>query len=505
MSEADLPILVGIGQSLSQWDGSAGVEGAPSPLSLMVDASRQAIVDTGGRGIAAAIDAIAVVRIFEDSIPGDRHPHGHNENLPGTLARELGAAPYKLIYQSVGGQSPQELVNEMASRMIDGEFGCVLLSGSEANRASKGARRHGVVIDWSDTSELDYEDRGLGPQLLSRLEIKHGLVAPAYFYGLFENAIAAREGRSRSEHRRAMAELFHPFSAVAAQNPHAQFPVERSVDFLATPSPENYEYADPFLKWFIAQDAVNQGASVLMMTESRARKLGVSEDKWIYLHGGGEAGDDHISLRPTLDGSWAMQTAIDRALEQAACSASQVQHFDLYSCFPCAVFSSTAALGLDWRADPRALTQTGGLPYFGGPGNNYSMHGIAEMVHTLRDNKGDKGLVLANGGWMTKEAAGIYSAGRPAEMAHVSSAAKPEEQVQLALDGGAARLETFTVTHGREGPENGIAFGRLSDGRRVLATATPAALAELRKDESPVGRQMTITANDEGVGRFDFA
>ena len=30
--------------------------------------------------------------------------------------------------------------------------------------------------------------------------------------------------------------------------------------------------------------------------------------------------------------------------------------------------------------DPRPLTITGGLPYFGGPGNNYSMHAIAAAV-----------------------------------------------------------------------------------------------------------------------------
>ena len=33
---------------------------------------------------------------------------------------------------------------------------------------------------------------------------------------------------------------------------------------------------------------------------------------------------------------------------------------------------------------PRGLTVTGGLPYFGGPGNNYSTHGIAEMVARCR-------------------------------------------------------------------------------------------------------------------------
>jgi len=97
MAKGDFPVLIGVGQAMSQWDGKQGAPGAPSPLSLMADASRAALADTGAPGIAAAIDALAVVRIFEDSVPGDRHPHGHNTNLPGTLARETGTNPAYLL------------------------------------------------------------------------------------------------------------------------------------------------------------------------------------------------------------------------------------------------------------------------------------------------------------------------------------------------------------------------------------------------------------------------
>ena len=181
MAKGDLPVLVGVGQSLSQWDGSAGPAGAPSPLSLMVDASKAALADTGAASIADAIDTLAVVRIFEDSVRNAPHPHGHNTNLPGTLARDIGASPANLIYETVGGQSPQALVNEMAAKVFEGEIECALISGSEANRASKGARRHGVEINWADSADAEYEDRGTGPMMLSREEIKHGIVAPAYF------------------------------------------------------------------------------------------------------------------------------------------------------------------------------------------------------------------------------------------------------------------------------------------------------------------------------------
>ena len=168
------------------------------------------------------------------------------------------------------------------------------------------------------------------------------------------------------------------------------------------------------------------------------------------------------------------------------------------------MFSSTQALGVDWKTDKRPLTLTGGLPFFGGPGNNYSLHGIAEMVAKLRGDAGAFGLVLANGGWMTKEAVGVYSTAKPAEFTPVARYARPTEEIDVCTESCAAKLETFTVTHGKEGPNKGIIFARLPDGRRALANASPAALTVLREDASPVGRSVKITVEGE-TGTFDFA
>ena len=502
MGVGEIPVLVGAGQSLSQWDGKSGAEGAPSALSLMVEASQSAIADTNGRDVLSAIEQVGVVRTMEDSMPPN-YPHGHNTNIPGTLTRELGITPAHLIYDASGGQSPQALVNEFAAKIHAGECDCALVTGSQAMRASKGAQRNGITLSWADEHDAEYEDRGWGPRMLTRPEIKHGLVVPAYFYGLFENALAAKAGETRSQHRQKMAELFHPFSTVAAGNPHAQFRTEHSFEFLAAPSPKNYEFADPFMKWFMAQDAVNQGAAVILMSESKADELGIAANKRVYLHGAGEASDDMISLRPRMDTSFAMKAAVERALEQAHVSQTDIQHLDLYSCFPCAVFNALSALGIDWKADPRPLTQTGGLPFFGGPGNNYSLHAIAEMMETLRRHPGDLGLVLANGGWMTKEAVGIYSTTKPAAFTPAESPAKPSEQVALCEEDCSGKLETFTVAHGKSGPDKGIAFVRLEDGRRALANAFGEALDILREDASPIGRDVTVTVVDE-VGTLNF-
>ena len=83
---------------------------------------------------------------------------------------------------------------------------------------------------------------------------------------------------------------------------------------------------------------------------------------------------------------------------------------DLYSCFPSAV-EIGAIRGAQGSSleDPRGFTVTGGLPYAGGPGNNYSMHAVATMVGMLRERPGAYGLSTANGWFLTKQSVGVYS------------------------------------------------------------------------------------------------
>src|ERR1700721_415501 len=60
--------------------------------------------------------------------------------------------------------------------------------------------------------------------------------------------------------------------------------------------------------------------------------------------------------------------------------------------------------------DPRGATVTGGLPYFGGPGNSYTLHAIATMVERLRDAGGRNETGVVNGmGWYAPEhSVGVY-------------------------------------------------------------------------------------------------
>lgn len=267
-----MPVLVGAGQVMRHWRGPED-GAAPSPQALRLEAARRALADAG----VSAVDWLAVIRTMADSVPGIPQPFGRSENPPGALAAGLGLSPRRTIYSVVGGDQPQALVNEAAEAIHAGEAECALIVGAEATAAAKQAARLGHALDWSDPPDAtgDCEDRGLGPQLATPTELAAGLGVPVRTYPLFEHALRARLGRSRSEHRQAMSDLWSGFSDVAAANPHAQFPLRRSPGFLNTPSTENYPISDPYLKWDVAQDAVNQAAAVVLVSNGLADRLGI--------------------------------------------------------------------------------------------------------------------------------------------------------------------------------------------------------------------------------------
>jgi acetyl-CoA C-acetyltransferase len=154
--------------------------------------------------------------------------------------------------------------------------------------------------------------------------------------------------------------------------------------------------------------------------------------------------------------------------------------------------------------DPRGLTVTGGLPYFGGPGNNYVMHSIAEMAARLRQKPGGYGLVTGNGWFLTKHAFGLYST-TPTEgpwrrenpkeyQKEIDALPHPEI---IADPSGAATIETYTIVHRHEQAPMGIVIGRDTLGRRFV-TNTPedeALAAEMQANEF-VGRSGVVSSAD---------
>jgi len=469
------PVLVGVGQASERID-QPGYRGL-SAVDLAAEAAKAALADTTAdpTSVGAAIDTVAGVRQFEISTPGAPAPLGKSDNYPRSVAARVGAAPKRAILEVAGGQSPQHLVTELAGTIAEGGAEVVLVFGSEAISTTRHFASAENRPDFTEHAEGDLEDRGFGLNgLTSRHLSAHGLTGAPSQYALFDNARRARLKQSREDYALAMGELFAPFTKVAASNPHAAAPVERDARELATPTERNRLIAEPYTRFLVARDQVNQGAAVLLMSVAAARRLGVPQDRWVFLHGHADLRERSLMERADLSASPASVLAVRHALDVAGLGLDEIATFDLYSCFPIAVSNICDGLGLA-PDDPRGLTLTGGLPFFGGAGNNYSMHAIAETVARMRAEPGSFGLVGANGGTLSKYSVGIYSttptgwrADRSAQLqAEIDGWAAPEQALQA---DGWATIETYTVKHGKNGSRTGVVIGRLeADGRRFVA------------------------------------
>ena len=501
MVDPRTPVIVGVGQFTERIDVD-GYRGMSS-VELATEAARAAVRDCGAdaAAVAQAIDTVAGTRQFEISGPQDP-PLGASDNYPRSVARRLGAEPARAVLEVIGGQSPQHLVTEFAGAIAAGTADTVLLFGSENTSTLRYFAARDDKPDHSETIDGQLDDRGYGYDgIFDEYTIKHGLIGAPVQYGLLENARRARLGISVADYRTQMAELFAPFSKVAAKNPYSSSPVERSAEELATVADSNRMICDPYPRLMVARDQVNQGAAVLLTSVESARKLGVPEEKWVYLRGHADMKEIKLLERAELGYSDAAVIAVNEALRVAGITLDEVAAFDLYSCFPFPVFNICDGTGLA-PDDERGLTLTGGLPYFGGPGNNYSMHGIAEAVNEVRDRPGKFALVGGNGGIASKYSVGIYST-EPAEWVADRSVALQDQfdaQDRVTITekaDGAATVETYTVRYDWT-PRTGIIIGRLdADGSRFLATTTDESLVELLSNGEPLGAKIVVTAGEK--------
>ncbi|MCG5431011.1 acetyl-CoA acetyltransferase [Mycobacterium sp. MYCO198283] len=493
------PVVVGVGQFTERVD-DAGYRGM-SAVDLATAATQAALADTGASvgAVATAIEVFAGLRQFEICTPFADPPLGASDNYLRSVARRIGADPARAVLEPIGGNSPQKLMTEFAGAIAAGEVEVALIVGSEPGSTTKYFANRDDKPDFTEHVGGQLEDRGYGfEQYMSDYTVAHGLTGAPVQYGLLENARRAALRLGVAEYRREMAELFAPFSAVAAKNPYSASPVERSVDEIVTVTDRNRMICDPYPRLLVARDTVNQGAAAIVMSLAAARRLGVPEDRWVFLRGHADQTEQPLLDRAELGVSVSAKQAVAEALRVAGIGIDDVATFDLYSCFPFPVFAVCDAFGLAPH-DPRGLTLTGGLPYFGGPGNSYSLHAIAETVAAMRERPGAFGLVGANGGVMSKYSAGVYStepgdwaADRSAEL-QADIAALPKVPVTRHVD-GRGTVETYSVRY--DWPvRTGIIIGRLdADGSRFMAVSEDEELVAVLSDGDPLGASIAVTA-----------
>ncbi|MGH6872767.1 MAG: acetyl-CoA acetyltransferase [Rhizomicrobium sp.] len=509
------PILVGGAQFTQRTAREGRIAESLSPVAMLEKAARLALADTGhADNLIGALDTVAVVRFTADS-PGDqgRLPKRMFRNPPGSLAKHLGAAPRRALYTATGGNTPQWLVNRTAEEIANGDCEVALLAGAEYIATLLGAMKQGIDLGWQNEPDPGSDPEEIGNQRegVSAYERAYGLHFPVNAYPLFENAIRGAKGRTPAEHLKWLGEFFSPFSKVASENPCAWFPTYRSPEEIATPSEKNRFVGFPYTKYLNAVIEVDMAAAVVMTSVEKARALGIPQSKWVFLHGCADANEIwNVTERVNYFSSPAIRTMGRKAFAMAGKAASDLSFIDLYSCFPSAVELGCKELGIA-EDDPRGLTVTGGLPYFGGAGNDYVMHSIVTMMEKLRARPGAFGLCTANGWYVTKHSAGIYST-TPVEGAwkrEAPSSYQPEIDNEAHPDvtetpNGAATVETYTVVADRKGKRFGIVVGRDAQGRRFLAN-TPdddATLDRMMREEM-LGREGAVTAGEHNL--FEFA
>jgi acetyl-CoA C-acetyltransferase len=500
------PILIGCGQIT---DTTSEPSSKRSLVAFCAEAANLALKDAGasigGHMLGHHVDALVVMEFFSDISPRFASPFGRSTNPPKSVARRLHASPRKLLYSHSGGNMPQYMVNRFAEEIANGETKLALICGAELLRSTQNARKAGLTIDWN-------EDFGGTPERIgdkrfgySEEEKRHNLRAPIHFYPLIENAIRGGQKRDVPAHMKAMGKLFERLAAVARDNPLATRRQGYSAEDLATISRDNRWICFPYPRLMNSNAIVDQSAAVLMTSVEKAREWGIPQDRWVFLHGCADGTDTWVvSEREKLDTSPAIRGCNRVALDMAGKKMSDVAAFDLYSCFPSAVEIAIKEIGLT-EDDPRPISVTGGLPFFGGPGNNYVTHSIAEMMNVVRSNPGSFGMVTANGMYLTKHSAGLYST-QPTEgpwrredpaklQAQLDTG--PKKTVNTAPQ-GTGTIETYCVAFGKDAPERGYILGRLEgSGERFVAITPndPALLADMLTNDQ-LGRKVTVSEQD---------
>jgi acetyl-CoA C-acetyltransferase len=453
------PCIIGVAQrTVRKEEGPS-----PEPLDLWESVARSAVSDAQAQGdLLSAVQSLRVV--FCESWAYDAPAR--------RLADRLEINPADCYDSGIGGSTPQILLHTAGEAMIRGELDVAMICGAEALATIQAIHQAGDTPGWSYPAE-SRPDRYIPDAVEQSVGLNsHG--AP-FLASILENERRAKLGVSYEEYLHGLGDLLSGMTDVASQNPYAWFRRSQDARALITTGPTNRQVTVPYTKHMVAMWNVDMAAAIIVATDEAADRLGVPQDRRVYLHGWCEANDPaRIAVRPSMSSSPAMIAASQEALRMATVGMDDIRHLDIYSCFTGAMNLARDALKVQDRPGDH-VTVTGGLPYSGGPGSNYMMHSIASMTTVLREDPGSFGMVTGTGMSFNKQAFAVYSARPPVEVP------TPPNSVQGRLDDmpcyelaesfvGTGRVASFSVQFDRSGtPATGVAVLDIADRVRAYA------------------------------------
>ena len=487
------PILVGIGTAHRPPDGSAGVE----PIELMAEAVLAAGKDAGAPGLVARARSIAV--------PGGNWTYPDPARL---VAERIGAADARTVLSVIG--VPQVTpVNVALDRIRRGELDVAIVVGGEAMASRLRAERTGRETPGGGggnvlAGNLGDNDTAVDPpvpdetwvpegEFMAEAEVQTGMWAPVEQYACIDNALRVAEGGTIDQHLDEIAALWAGFNRVAQErvareqvaqhHAAADFAEPRDAAFLRQAGPGNRALAFPYAKWHVSQWSVDQAAALILCSVGVAEAAGVSRDRWIFPAVSVESSFAcSLTKRAEMHRWPAMAVLGAAAADHIGRSLDEVDHVELYSCFPAAVRVQQRELGLPHDGIP---TLTGGMTFAGGPFNNFTYQATAAVVERLRAAGDGLGMVTTVSGLLTKPGLTVWSAHPPERDALVLDLVDTAREATAVVDvtsssSGAATVATYTVTYepGEAGDEPAKAFvvADLPDGRRWIGTSRSADL-----------------------------
>ncbi len=479
---ANTPVLVGIAQLEQRIDDPSQ---AREPIELMIDAVKAAAADAG----STALLNTTAVRVVRGIWP--------YQNPARAVAEAIGSPNAETALTPYGGNFVQTTVNKSCLDIQAGRHDIVIITGAECGNTQAKAARSGTELTWQELPGTPDVWMGEEVDMRHAAEKAIHLGRPIQIYPIFEIALRHHLGLAVDTHLEQVSQLWAGFSAVAANNPHAWIRDAKSAEEIRTASAINRPVSYPYPKFMNSNNNVDQGAALILCSQAKATALGIPREKWVYPWAGTDAHDHYfVSNRDNLYSSPAIRFAGRRCLEMADTSVAQLAMVDVYSCFPVAVQVAAREIGLDTS---KPLTVTGGLTWAGGPLNNYVMHSIARMAECLRAQPGERGLITANGGYLTKHAFGVYSTEAPSQpFQHEDLQAQVDATFKREVaDGhhGQATVEAYSVMYGSDGPDTAFIACRLDDERRLWAVnSEPDVLAAMIGEEF-CGRRVNVAGN----------
>lgn len=433
-------------------------------MGMMAKAASTAADMMHSKRVLHHLDGIMVVT------PGSR-------NLPSPdklLADKINAVPQLSLVSGIGGNSPQTLINRAAGMIARGQIDSILIAGAETyvQRENTGSSTGSALFD----NLKDYT----GDDLIGStpLENRHGIEHPMHGFPLFETALWAASGKALEPYLTGVGNLWASFSRIASGHPCAWSRTIRTCREIITPTSSNRPIAFPYTKYMNAFVSVDQAAAIILMDEKTAGKYRQKGRQTVYFIGGGYAEDRQRFLIQKSDftASPPLKAAVDKALHRSGKRLPDIESLDIYSCFPCAVSIAKKMLKIQ-DDDPRPLSQTGGLGFFGGPGNNYNLHAVATLAEKISQGDTQNGLVTALGWFMHKHAAGVYNA-EPSENAFENHDIEDTKQPLVGeppmsvIDEytGIGTVDTYTIVyHPDHSPAYAVIYGTADNNRRFIA------------------------------------